>query len=163
MYTDSFIQELLSCEKQIIDPPTKDFKEDKGHLKKNFTLQSIDGQYAFNAFIRGNIHFKENFSIGLDFNPKEEKGTICLFRCNGPHGENVMFPHHANFHIHKANEISINNGLKPESNIQITNDYGSLEDAIQYFIKHINICAEDMKKYFPAPSTQIKMDLFSHE
>ncbi|NOU18523.1 MAG: hypothetical protein HOO91_13280 [Bacteroidales bacterium] len=66
MYTDSFIQELLACEKQIIDPPSKDFKEDRGQLKKIFTLQSIDGKYAFNAFIRGNTHFKENFSIGLD-------------------------------------------------------------------------------------------------
>lgn len=84
-------------------------------------------------------------------------------RCNGAHGENIMYPHHSYFHIHRANAYSINSGLKPESNIQKTDDYASLEDAIQYFIKYINICITDRRKHFPAPNTQTKLDLFSHE
>lgn len=163
MYTDGFIQELLECEKQVIDPPSKDFKEDRGQLKKAFSLQSIDKKYAFNAFIRGNTHFNENFSVGLDYDPKEEKGTLCLLRCNGAHGENRMFPHHSHFHIHKANAESINNGLKPESNIVETNDYASLEEAIQYFIKIINISPIDRRKYFPVHDIQTKLNLFDNE
>ncbi len=63
MYTNEFINELLTCEKQIIEPPSKDFKEERGHLKKTFTLKSIDGKFQFNAFIRYNSKFKENFSL----------------------------------------------------------------------------------------------------
>lgn len=163
MYTDNIIQELLECEKQVVDPPSKDFKEDRGQLKKVFSLQSIDGKYAFNAFIRGNIYFNENFSVGLDYNPKEEKGTLCLLRCNGAHGENIVFPHHSYFHIHKANAESINSGLKPESNIVETDDYASLEEAIQYFILTINITINDRRKYFPIPDSQTKMNLFDNE
>jgi len=163
MYTDSFIQELLNCEKLIIDPPSKDFKEDRGQLKKTFSLQSVDGKYAFNAFIRGNIHFNENFSVGLDYNPKEEKGTLCLLRCNGAHGENNIFPHHSYFHIHQASAESINCGLKPECNIIETNDYASLEEAIQYFIKNINISLSDRRKYFQITDSQTKLNLFSNE
>src|SRR3972149_3633886 len=149
MYTDEFIEELINCEKQIIDPPSKEYKEDRGHLKKNFSMQSINGEYSFIGFIRKSVHFTENFSLGLDYNPKEEKGTICLLRCNGSHGENIIFPHHASFHIHRANSDSINKGLRPESNIVETNEYASLEEAIQYYFKRINLQITDKRKYFP--------------
>jgi len=63
MYTNEFINELLTCEKQIIEPLSKDFKEERGHYKKTFTQQSTDGKFQFNAFIRNNSKFKENFSL----------------------------------------------------------------------------------------------------
>lgn len=163
MYTDSLIKELFECEKQIIDPPAKEFKEDRGQLKKVFTLQSVDGKYVFNAFIRYNIKFSENFSVGLDYNPREEKGTLCLLRCNGAHGENIMYPHHPYFHIHRANAKSINSGLKPESNIVQTKDYASLEQAIQYFANTINISRDDRRKYFPESDSQTKLNIFENE
>lgn len=159
MYTDEEIENLMKCKKHIIDPPSKEYKEERGQLKKNFTLQSSNGEYNFNVFIRGSMHFKENFSIGMDYNPKEEKGTIYLIRCNGAHGENTVFPHHATFHIHKASAHTINNGLKPESNIEETSEYASLDEAVQFFSKEVNIDITDRKKYFPEPDRQIKLDL----
>lgn len=107
MYTDEFIDKLMSCEKVIIDPPSIDYKEERGQRKKNFTLQSTNGEFLFNAFIRASIHFSENFSVGLDYNPKEEKGTICLLRCNGAHGESRVFPHHSTFHLHLSSAETI--------------------------------------------------------
>ena len=90
-YTDDLLNQLFSCVKIFIDPPSKDYHEDRGHMKKNFTLQSEDRQFLFKGFIRYNIRFLENFSIGLDYDPKEERGTICLLRCNGNHGGNFLF------------------------------------------------------------------------
>ena len=149
IYDDEYIKELLECSKEIVDPPPKEYKEDKGHKKKNFTLKSSDGKYFFRCFIRFNIMFNENFSIGLDYKPRNEKGTICLLRCNGSHGENKLIPHHSSFHIHKATAETINSGSKPESHIEITKAYASIEQAIQYFIEIINLNQEDKKKYFP--------------
>lgn len=134
MYTDDLIRTLIKCEKVITVAPLKKYKEDRGHLKKNFTIQSVDGMYTFNVYIRSSIHFKENFTIGMDYNPKEEKGSRCLLRCNGAHGENIAFPHHTTFHIHKASAETINRGLKPESNIEETSEYASLDEAIHFFV-----------------------------
>lgn len=85
----------------------------------------------------------------MDYNPIEEKGTICLLRCNGSHGENKQILHHSSFHIHKASAKSINEGLKPESNIETTMEYATIEQCIQFFINFINLKQEDKKKHFP--------------
>lgn len=162
MYTDGLIQELIDCEKEIVDPPPREFKKDRRQLKKNFTLRSLGGEYSFNAFIRVSTHFNENFSIGLDYNPKEEKGTICLLRCNGAHGENNVFPFHVSYHIHRASAETINKGLKPESNIENSDAYASFEEAIQFFIKEINVKLEDRRKHFPEPNGQYKLN-FNNE
>jgi hypothetical protein len=111
----------------------------------------------FKGFIRVNVSFQENFSIGLDYNPKEEKGTICLLRCNGNHGENVVFPHHSACHIHRANAFTLNEGLKPESHIEQTAAYSGLEEAIQHFVKLINIDTAQADKHFPPK----QLNLFS--
>jgi hypothetical protein len=149
IYNDEHIENLLRIEKEIIEPPAKDFSEERGHFKKNFILRSYDGKYLFRAFIRYNSKFTENFSIGLEYNPKEEKGSICLLRCNGSHGENNKLPHHSSFHIHNATAESINAGLRPESNIQKTEEYATLEQAVLYFLNYINLKQEDKLKYFP--------------
>jgi len=155
MYEQEYIENLFRCEKEIIEPPTKEYKEDRGHMKKNFTLCSADGSFLFRAFIRFNTKFPENFSIGLDYNPREEKGTICLLRCNGTHGENKQIPHHDSFHVHKATAETINSDAKPESNIEITQEYGSIEQAIQYFLKFINLRQEDRNTYFPEKQAEL--------
>jgi len=157
MYTDEFIDELITCPKKIVDNP----KEKEGRadfLKKSFGLASIDGVYKFNGFITQSLVFDENFSIGLVFNPKDEKGTITLLRCNGRHGGTEEFPHHAEWHIHYADAERINSGLKSEGKITSTKEYSTFESAIQFYIKHINLLPEDRQKYFPLPSSQL--DLF---
>ncbi|MDR3693467.1 hypothetical protein [Mucilaginibacter sp.] len=157
MYTDEFLKGLIDCPKKIVDHP----KEKEGRadfLKKSFGLISINEEYRFNGFITQSLVFDENFSIGLVFNPKDEKGTITLLRCNGRHGGTKEFPHHAEWHIHYADAEMINLGLKPEGRIITTNEYSTLDSAIQFYIQHINLMPEDRQKYFPPPSGQL--DLF---
>jgi hypothetical protein len=159
MYTESLIDELIGCEKIIVDPPAKSYREDRGNLKKNFSLCSTDTKYVFSVFIRQNKKFIENFSIGMDYNPRDEKGKLCIIRCNGAHGESKVFPHHSINHIHIATAKTINEGLKPECNIERINDYFSFEEAVQFFITRINISVADRNKFFPLSENQIEMSI----
>jgi len=159
MITDQLIKELIACKKTVVEAP-KDIKEGRsGFKKRTFTLISLDGLHSFSGFITQNLTFIENFSIGLSYSPKDEKGKIVLLRCNGPHGGTKNSPHHASCHIHTSTAERINNGLKPEGQIDITNDYSTIEDAIQFYIRRINIDTADRQKYFSPPSGQI--DLFT--
>lgn len=90
MYTDQLIQDLIVCPKTIIEAP-KDSGISRGSYKTVFGMSSPDGQHIFNGFISRNTFFQENFSIGLVYIPKEEKGKICLLRCNGLHGEIIAY------------------------------------------------------------------------
>ena len=69
-------------------------------------------------------------------------------------------PHHAGCHIHTATAKRINDGLKPEGHIEMTVEYSTLEDALQFYIRKIGIVREDRQKYFPVPNQQ--MDIFGN-
>lgn len=156
-FTDELIQELINCSKKVVDAP-KDSGVGRGSRKLKFFLESADGQHSFSGFISKNLTFQENYSIGLVYNPKEEKGTIVLVRVNGPHGQNENAPHHDGPHVHLAIAERINAGLKPEGLIETNVPYSTIEDAIQYYIKRINIMPADRQKYFPTPNSQIDIN-----
>ena len=153
MFTDELIELLISTPKTIVDAP-KEVQGRSSHMKKNFTLVSIDGNYSFGGFITQNRMFTENFSIGLVYNPKGEKGSIILLRCNGTHGPTEDMPHHNSPHIHKATKDRIDMGLFAAGNIEITTSYATYEDAIQFYVKTIGLIVVDRLKYFPVPSGQ---------
>jgi hypothetical protein len=155
IYTDEFIRELLSCEKMITKPPTKEYKTERQQDKKDFSVDSKEGKYKFKVFIRKNINFEENFSIGLLYNPQNGEEVVCLLRFNGRHGGNRAAQHHFEYHIHSGTAKIINDGLKSDSNIDITTDYASLDDAIQIFLSRINLDLIDKQRYFP--SNQINL------
>jgi hypothetical protein len=155
-FTDKIIEELISCSKRVVDSP-KDSGVGRGSSKTKFSLESVDGQYSFSGFISKNLTFQENFSIGLVFNPKEEKGKIVLVRVNGPHGQNENAPHHDGPHVHRSTAERINGGLKPEGVIETEVPYSTIEDAIQYYIRRINVVPADRQKYFPTPNNQIDL------
>ena len=158
MYTDELIQELINCPKIVVDAP-KEMKEGRsGFLKKSFTLKSVDSTYSFSGFITKNLTFAENFSIGLTYSSKDDKGRTTLLRCNGPHGMTKEL-HHAACHIHIVTAEDVNNGIKAERNIKQTNGYSTLEDAVQFFVKYINIVPTDRGKCFSPPMGQT--DLFN--
>ena len=146
-YTDEEIQELISCSKMVDKPPLKALKEERGHLRNEMTVKSADGKLKFRIFMRVNQTFNENFSIGLEYFPDDEPGSITLLRYNGPHGEHILYPHHVIYHIHKASAECVNAGLKPERNISETDSYASFREALRQFFKEINL--SDASKYFP--------------
>lgn len=154
MYTDQFLNNLIICPKIITEGP-KSAGVSRGSNKTVFTMLSADNQYRFSGFITRNVTFHENFSIGLVFIPIEEKGKICLLRCNGPHGEVRGMQHHSRFHIHKVTADDLNEGIKVERQVQETDEYSTFDDAIQFYVKYINLAAADREKYFPPPLGQI--------
>ena len=81
-----------------------------------------------------------------------------MLRCNGLHGETIKVPHHTFFHIHTVSADDLNYDIKIEKQIKKTEEYSTLEDAIQFYVKHINIVPEDRKKYFPPPTGQIELE-----
>lgn len=64
-YSDEYIANLISCRKMIVIPPQKSYVRDGGHYKKNFTLQSEDGNFLFRAFIRYNRQLCASFGATL--------------------------------------------------------------------------------------------------
>ncbi len=162
LYTDELIGELVGCLKKVTNAP-KDSGVGRGSSKVKFILASTDGKYVFSGFISRNLTFQENFSIGLVYQPKDEKGTIVLIRVNGPHGPNEHIPHHDGPHVHLATAERINAGLKAEGKIETDVPYATIDDAIQYFIKRVNVIAADRQKYFPPPGNQIDINFDAGE
>jgi hypothetical protein len=145
--TNQHIDYLIGCPKKIIDPPRREMALSNGHWRNGITLQSVDGEHDFSVFLGKNEDFEENFSIGLMYSPRETRGDICLLRYNGPHGPHVSFDHHDRYHVHMAEEETINSGLKAERTALITEEYASFDDALGYFLRKCNIT--DADKYFP--------------
>lgn len=111
-------------------------------------LESISDKTPFTVFMRRNEAFPENFSIGLNVSPKDEPGSFCLLRYNGPHGDHVndpLNPHpHFGYHVHSAKAENIEEGLASELFAELTDAYGSYEEALVDFIRRINIQNADM-------------------
>ena len=156
IFTEELVLELISCSKRITDgPKTSTIRISSSNVK--FMLESSDGRYNFSGFIAKNTNFQENYSVGLVFRPKEEKGSIVLLRVNGPHGLNEFAPHHDGPHVHVATAQRINEGLKPEGNIETDVPYTTIEEAIQYFMQRIGVLDHDRVKYFPTPNVNPQM------
>jgi hypothetical protein len=155
-FDNELIKKLLICEKEIVQPPSKP-KFERGHFRIGFELQSEDKDFYFTAFGRYNATFPENFSVGLVYNPRQEKGSYEILRCNGPHGEHKKFPHHVNFHIHKITTDAIENGLREDSFVEITDKYATFEEAVRFFVRYINLRPQDSKRYFPGRDLQAEL------
>lgn len=91
-YSELDIDRLISCPKLIVEPPKKQMRLERGSLRNDLGLHSVDGDLSFAVFMRINETFRENFSIGLTHSPSDEPGELCLLRFNGPHGEFLGAP-----------------------------------------------------------------------
>lgn len=150
MLTDELITKLTTEEKIITDPPKKDFKEENQHLRNEFQMTSSDSSRRYSVFIRKHIKFMENFSIGLIYH-LEEGTSYNLFRCNGKHGEVVVdilnpVPHFG-YHTHKITAELLENNINDPKHSELTKEYASFEQAMNYFCRYVNI--KDADKYFP--------------
>jgi hypothetical protein len=145
------LQELLAIPKLITEPPRREMKLERGSWRNDMRLRSVEGGHDFRVFMRKSEEFPENFSIGLAYLPKDGNGEVVLLRCNGPHGEfnatfNASHPHYS-FHVHQATEETIASGERPENHAETCSEFASYEEALQYFIRAVNI--DDAAEYFP--------------
>lgn len=150
MLTDELINKLITEEKIITEPPKREFKEENQHLRNDFQLTSSDGLRKYSVFIRKHIQFLENFSIGLVFH-SDEGTSYNLFRCNGNHGEVVVdilnpIPHFG-YHTHIITADLLENNINDPKHSELTKEYASYEQAINYFCRYVNII--NAERYFP--------------
>lgn len=152
-FTDPELESLIALPKIISDPPRRGMLEDGNHRRNDFKCESAAGEHRYRVFMRQNITFPDAFSIGLVY-CLPEGGEVTLIRCNGPHGPVVANPlsetgmPHYGFHIHTATSDNIANGRRPEAGAEITSEYGTLEDALAYFVRRCGISGAEA--YFPA-------------
>lgn len=149
-YSDKEIADLISCPKKVKTPPKQNMTLERGNYRNDMILSSQDESLEFKVFIRKNVDFPENFSIGLEYRPHDESG-FCLLRCNGPHGTFEGTPEtdrwHFYYHLHKAKPANLQAGARAERGGELTKEYASFEDALPYFLKLINV--QEYRKYFP--------------
>lgn len=141
-YTQEELDQLITCHKKITVRPKPVMILERRNFRNNMRLSSIDDAFEFRVFMRKHEDFSEDFSIGLLFNPLDEREEILLLRCNSPHeriNSKSHHYHHHHHHIHIANADDINDGKRKLKNIEITEEYTIYEEALRYFISRVNI------------------------
>lgn len=150
--TEAELDHLISCPKQITKAtPARGYKEADGYRRKDLEVEA-SADRAYSVFIRQNVKFIENFSIGLRYNTeKRHMGMVTLVRYNGPHGEESRSEdgHFATPHIHRITADEMNSGnMEPqEKHREITDRYSSFEEALFVFFKDVGV--QNYSKYFP--------------
>jgi hypothetical protein len=150
-YSQEEIDSLIACPKVITEPPKREMRTERGSRRNNMTLRSKDGDLEFSVFMRINEDFHENFSIGLNYSPRDERGTLCLLRCNGPHGDFLGYSpspgSHFLYHVHRAKAENIEAGLRAEYGAEPAEGYASYREALVFFLKEVNVV--NSGEYFP--------------
>jgi hypothetical protein len=159
-YTDDDLTRLITCAKRISQAPRKDMRTEGQMQRNEMELESLDGAHSFRVFLRQSLQFSENFSIGMDYLPKDEPGSFCLLRCNGMHGAHKVHPHHLHCHIHRSKAEDVNAGLRVERHIEPTTEYAAFRDALRYFLLRVSVQSTDLSQYFPGIA---QSDLFEGE
>lgn len=140
--TDMEIRDLVACPKAIWSKePSRDYRYEPSQRRCNLELTATaDSRMRFSIFVRQNLKYIENFSVGLNYHSNDRKlGLITLVRYNGPHGESSRQPdgHYAKFHIHRITAAEIASGSREPREIhrEITDRYGALEEALIAFFQ----------------------------
>lgn len=142
------LDELIACPKRTFEPPKRSMRTEMGSHRNEAVLESEDGRHRFRVFIRQSADFAENFSIGLEYQPREDSGAIILLRCNGPHGPHKLWQHHAQYHVHKAKAENLLEGARAEAFAEVTPAYASFEEALRYFGEICHIA--DWSLHYPS-------------
>ena len=111
IYTDEDLTNLIGCAKRISQAPRKKMRTEGQMLRDEMEFESLDGKHTFGVFLRQSRQFTENFSVGINYLPKDEQGSFCLLRCNGMHGGHKVHPHHLSCHIHRSKAEDVNDGF----------------------------------------------------
>lgn len=153
MLTNDDIHDLISLPKIIVKrDPAIGYHEEYGYRRCNLDLRAkSESGGTFTVFIRQNIKFIENFSIGLMYLTDDNRtGRVTLVRYNGPHGEysRASDGHFAAPHIHRITEGWTAFGYRPrERHREITDRYTTFDQALRVFFA--DIAVDDFERYFP--------------
>lgn len=144
--TDTEIRDLVFCPKAIgRKDPSRGYRYEQTQRRCNLELTATaDSRMRFSIFVRQNLRYIENFTVGLNYHSNDRRlGMITLVRYNGPHGEAGRQPdgHYAKFHIHRITAAEIASGSRQprELHREITDRYGTLEEALMAFFQDTRV------------------------
>ena len=156
MLNDQHIQDLISQPKRIVEKdPARGYREEHRQRRCDLQLERVsDRNLCFSVFVRQNLTFIENFSVGLRYrtgNPSVP--TVTLMRYNGPHGEFSTQPdqHYARPHIHRVTEVELSSGsaYPQEKHRALTDRYSTFEECLRTFFADASV--QNYSDYFPDP------------
>ena len=146
MLTDDDIRTLITARKRIENKdPVNGYRLQSRHRRCDLHLvNDANAAETFTVFVRQNVDFIENFSIGLRYQTGDPVlGSITLIRYNGPHGESSRDPdgHYSRSHIHRitAYEIASGNNQPQEKHRTVTDRYSTLEEGLQVFFADLAV------------------------
>ena len=153
MLTDDEVLDLLNIPKSIdAKTPAVGFREVNGYRRCELELSTTEGGPTFSVFVRQNLEFTENYSIGLRYFTGDTRlGSITLVRYNGPHGEYSLHTdgHFNATHIHRitAEELASGSSQPQEKHREITDRYGTFDQALFAFFTDTKVV--DYEQRFP--------------
>lgn len=146
---DAFIDELIKIPKFIPKESNEPFKmkEDNGHFRSSVILTSDHSEYRFTLSTRKLIKDPLNFSVVFTYIDVCNREYI-IRRYNGDHGRHyhkgtntfISGPH-----IHQITESAQKEYHKDETEAHATDQYKTLEQAIDYAMEDLNISYEKNK------------------
>ena len=153
-YTDEEFKELWSIPKRVANPGARWLpkpKSNPGHRQRSYQAAGeSDDETRFSIYQRQNLDDESDFSCGISYLPPGGP-SLTLARYNGPsheHGDIAFRPH-----IHRATEMAIASGRKPESEAEETNRFKTLEGAMACLIEDFNLTGirsqHDPPRLFP--------------
>ena len=154
MLTDQQIQDLISQPKRIVEKdPVRGYREETHQRRCDLRLERVsDSALCFAVFVRQNLTFIENFSVGLRYRTGNlAVPMVTLIRYNGPHGEFSTQPddHYAQPHIHRVTEVEMSSGSAhpPERHRAVTALYSTFEECMRVFFADASV--QNYPDYFP--------------
>ena len=154
MLNDQHIRDLISQPKLIVDKdPVRGYREEHRQRRCDLQLERVsDGNLCFSVFVRQNLTFIENFSVGLRYRTGDPvMPIVTLTRYNGPHGEFSTQPdqHYAQPHIHRVTEVEMSSGSAhpQERHRALTARYSTFEECLRAFFFDARV--QNFSDYFP--------------
>ncbi len=139
--TDTRISLLLEMPKRITNPTARTVV-DANHDKREYQVESRDGEERFRLFVRQNKTVPDDFSCGLQWLPGGDENLI-LVRYNG---SSHSHPNHLEgdrledvCHIHLATERYVQANLKPEGFAKKAETYRTCDGALHQLVCDCNI------------------------
>lgn len=140
LYTDDELVALRVMPKRVTNSGARWSDKPKArpaYRQRVFQVLGLEDEVArFLIYQRHSLDDEHDFSCGIAYLPSGGP-TLTLARYNGPghvHGDIVFRPH-----IHRASERAIAAGMKPESEAEETDQFGTLEGALACLIDDFKV------------------------
>ena len=137
-------EELRLMSKKVTNPKAQWVDRPKnriGHQQRNFQAVAVDiVEINFGVYMRRNLVIEEDFSCGIEYRPFAGS-PLMLARYNGPghwhRDADKVIAHRP--HIHKASEMAISLGKKPDWFADETDRFETLEGALACLIEDYSL------------------------